>query len=634
MVDGASETEPAGKRRVAGVIGQAVQRLDRQLRRKRVFWPGIGGAYDGIGPGAWKAEGAVDDTGWLPEDCPVRPLGFDGESFYFEDTRGQIFDTQGKALGVERVQILFAGYEDFLHWAWPTWAGSEKNRYVKGWDTMHARRDLYGAAKEKGAWAPTQKVRGRGAWRDEETGKLILHCGEDLWVNGELQDTGQHGEFFYVRRERTFVPWPDPVLVEDNPAVKLVEQLRSWNWVRGDVDVMLALGWIGVALMGAALDWRPSAFIVGDKGTGKSELLKLFKAVLRRLMVSSANASEAGLYQLVGHDAVPIAIDELEGEDAPLQAQAIIKMARDAASGDIKIRGGQNHVGVQFDARSTFLFSAINPPPLPPASLSRLALLQLRPLENTSSKPAPLKAADTVGPLLWRRIVDGWPEWPRLYDQYRDVLRNNGHDSRGQDTFGTFLAAAHTLLGDEGMDAAGLPFEKLEHWGIQLRADVAPETANAQANWEKCLEALLTSPLDRWNKGERRTIGQILEDLADDRGPNPLPFSMARDVLAGCEIGLMPAGVVGDGVGLAIPLSSKAINGLLADTSWAGKGMDGSWKFALGQAPENIVRARVPLKHGRVDNRVSIGGVQKRVLFVSLADLKAWQEKGSEDERT
>jgi DNA replicative helicase MCM subunit Mcm2 (Cdc46/Mcm family) len=110
-------------------------------------------------------------------------------------------------------------------------------------------------------------------------------------------------------------------------------------------------------------------FFVGDAGTGKSELHRVLKAILMRGLISTTNATSAGLYQLVGHDSLPIAIDELEGEDAPGQSQQIIKMARDAASGSVRIRGGANHQGVEFAARSTFLFSAINPPPLPPASL-------------------------------------------------------------------------------------------------------------------------------------------------------------------------------------------------------------------------------------------------------------------------
>jgi hypothetical protein len=47
------------------------------------------------------------------------PLGYEGENYYFVDTAGQVFSTGDKALGVERMQKLFMGAEDFLCWAWP-----------------------------------------------------------------------------------------------------------------------------------------------------------------------------------------------------------------------------------------------------------------------------------------------------------------------------------------------------------------------------------------------------------------------------------------------------------------------------------------------------------------------------------
>lgn len=626
---GTQENVPPGQRKVSGVIAAGVSRLEHKLRQKNILWPEKGKPLNGTTPGMWKAEGLVDETGELPEDCPVRALGYDGENYYFEDTSGQIFNTGDKALGVERMQKLFAGNEDFLCWAWPSWSGKGAGADVTNFKTEEARRDLFAACRDRGPWSPTDMVRGRGAWSDEQ-GRLILHCGEFLWVEGNkpdpMTDTGEVGDYFYVRRPKSISPWNMPVHRDDNPAVQLVEILRTWNFVRGDVDVMLLLGWIGVALMGAALDWRPSVFLVGDAGTGKSELHRVLKAILGRGMISTTNATSAGLYQLVGHDALPICIDEIEGEDSPDQAQQIIKMARDAASGSVRIRGGANHQGVEFSARSTFLFSAINPPPLPPASLSRLAVLQLRALQTRDGKAPTIKAAETIGPMLLRRIVDSWREWPGRYEAYRKTLRDNGHSSRGQNTFGTFLAAAHLLLGDEGMDDAGLPWEKLESWGIQLAADVAPEVSGGQANWAKCIEEILTSPIDAWNKGDRHTIGQLLSDLIDDR--NAATFGGTREKLAAAGLGLLEVGKVGEGYGLAVPIGGREINRLLQDTAYAGKGSNGGWDWALQQAPAPIVKAKVVLKTGKdPDNRVTIGGAQRRCRFISLKDLRDWQEE-------
>lgn len=629
--------QPAGKRKVAAIVAGAIENLELQAERKKVVWPPKGMAYEGIKPGAWGSEGFIDDTGHLPAHCPVTPLGYEGENHYFVDTAGQVFATGDKVLGLERMQKLFMGAEDFLCWAWPSWTAGGN---VKTFKAEEARRDLFAASAERGPWSATEMVRGRGTWRGEQ-GELIVHGGEGLWIRHrdrvEKKPAGEHGDYFYVRRPRTIAPWSTPVTIEENPAIHLFEILRTWNFVRGDTDCMLLLGWIGTALYGAALDWRPSIFLIGDRGVGKSELLRNLKAILLRGLISTTNATSAGLYQLVAHDSLPVAIDELEGEDAPEQSQQIIKMARDAASGSVRIRGGANHQGVEFAARSTFMFSAINPPPLPPASLSRLAMIQMRPIGATD-KPAPtLEAAETIGPRLLRRLADGWYDdgqgenFPALYKGYRAALRTNGHDQRGQDTFGTFLAAAHVLLGNDGMAHLGLEAMNLDDWGSKLAADAAPETANQQPNWSRCIEELMIAQVDTWNKGERRTVGQVLDDFHRTHGQvNGIDEDMVNHALAPAGLTILPPSPAAgrEGYTLCVPHSGREVANLLRDTSYAGsRGSSGSWSYALQQAPENIVPRNVMLRgRAKATNRVSVAGTQRRCSFIDLEELRKWQE--------
>lgn len=617
-----ARAEPKGKRRVAAVTGGARQRLEVQAARQSAPRDGARG---GIEPGKWREAGNVDATGCLPADTPVRPLGYDGENFFFVDTRGQVFNTGGKSMGVERLQILFAGREDFLCWAWPAF---DKKGAIAGFKSEEVRRDLFAACDKRGAWSMTDLVRGRGGWRTDD-GRLLLHCGEYLWLDGRLHDTGEVGEHFYVRRPAGIVPWSQPVAADDNPAPDLFRALRSWNFERGDVDCMIQLGWYGVAMLGAALDWRPSTFTVGDAGTGKSELMKLHKTVLGRAMVSTTNASEAGLYQLVGHDSVPIGIDELEGDDGIEQSQKIIKMARDAASGSVRIRGGADHKGVEFKAQSSFAFSAINPPPIPPASMTRLAVLQLGPLKSRDGKVPELKDADSVGPRLLRRIADSWERLPTLYDGYREALRNVGHDSRGQNTFGMFLACAHMLLGDDGMDTLDLPYEHLDWWGEQLSADAVPELGDKKPAWLDCLHNILTTPIDNYNHGVKTTPAQVIEklDLA------VIEETEARSILAAADIGLVGKGACGQGFGLAIPNQSKVLGRMLQDTPYGHRGGNGSWSWALRRGPEPVVvKGLVTGSRDdgsvKTDNRFSVAGQQRRCMFISLSDYRAFERRG------
>lgn len=611
--------QDTGKRRVAAITGAARARLDIATHRSTITtWPQPGMPHQGVPPGAWKEQGEVDDTGCLPEDCPIRPLGYDGELYYYVDTKGQVFCTGDKAMGVERIQKLFSRHEDFLMWAWPSY---NKKNQVAGFKAEEVRRDIYAAADTRGPWSPTELVRGRGAWISSE-GRLVLHCGEYLWMDGKLEDTGEVGTHFYVRRPAGMVPWSQPVPHEDNPAAELCRMFRTWTMDRGEVDAMLLMGWLGVAMLGGALDWRPSAFIVGEAGTGKSELIKLLKTVLGRGMISTTNATEAGLYQHVGHDSLPIWIDELESDDNPDQAKKVLKMARDTASGSVRIRGGADHKGVEFQARSAFGFSGINPPPIPPANLTRLAIIQLGPLVTADGIAPNLSDPETTGPRLLRRLVDQWEDLPRIYEQYRTVLRAGGHDSRGQNTFGTFLACAHLLLGDDGLEACGLPFESLDYWSSALAADVVPELQDKDPSWLECLKFILASRIDNYSHGSRQTVAQVLEELRLQE----IEEGAARSRLALADLGLVPKGFVGPGFALAIPNKSRTLGKMLADTAYGDRGGAGSWSFALRRGPPEICHKGIHKGNqadgtGKLDNRYTVAGQQQRCTFISLDDF-------------
>ncbi len=612
---------------MGGFVSMSVQKTKLAERRQAPDYPTPGNPWNGIKPGEWYKNAPLDETGFLPDDCPVRPLGYDGESFYFLDTMGQVFNTGDGSLGVERIQKLFAGHEDFLYWAWPA---KEAKRMIADptFKSERVRRDLYAACRDRGAWTQSDTVRGRGAWRDLE-GNLILHCGDHLFINGEIEDTGEHGDFIYPRRPPSLAPWGQPVPPEANPAVEIFELLRTWNFSRGDTDAMFLLGWIGVAMLGGALDWRPSIFAVGDAGTGKSELFGkhgLLRAILGRMMISTTNASEAGLYQLVGHDSLPIAIDELEGDDSHDQAQKIIKMARDAASGSVRIRGGQNHKGVDFQAQSTFSFSGINPPPIPPANLTRLVIIEMLPLKPSSNKSPVLKAAETVGPRLLKILLDSWSDLKARLDEYYAILRDAGHGSRGQKTFGTFLAMAHTMLGQAGLEKLGLPHETSEGgfavWGQRLAPDMLPELEGVEPEWKKCLDMILTSVIDVHTGGGKRTVAQELQRLKVDPEAT---FNGVRERLNAIDLGLR--GSVDAGLVLVVPNASQTLGKALINTPYGDLGGNGSWRWALRRGPPEIILKEIDLGEGKMGNRVTVAGAQRRCIFVNLKEYKEWLKK-------
>ena len=307
-------------------------------------------------------------------------------------------------------------------------------------------------------------VRGPGAW--EEDGKLVLHCGDIIYYGDKSLKPCQIEKHLYP--SAPVVPRPAPASSTGVPAEKLLKMFNCWNWRRKELDAYLLLGWIGASMLGGALQWRPMAWMTGDKATGKSTIHDVLKAVHGTGgLIHATDPTAAGLWQSVGHASLPIVLDEMESEAEAdnRKNQNIIKFARHAASGGLTLRGGSGHKGTSFIARSCFLFSSILVPPLTSQDQSRIVILQLDKLEP-SSKPPVLKPKELAefGAVFRRRLMDQWPRFEKTLNLYFLGLQKYGHGGRSCDLFGTLLACADLLLYDQEPES-----DDVERWSKRLK---------------------------------------------------------------------------------------------------------------------------------------------------------------------
>ena len=597
-------------------VAAASEDAKRALRRKQrdhVRDPDVGEVRliegEEVPPGRWSP-----DLWGLPPDCPVQVLGMDGDALYVIDALGQLADISDSNFGQNKVQRLFLHRMGYLYWAWPRFGQKGK---ITGFDTVAVRDALYKAAGRRGAWSPGDKVRGRGGWTDR-AGNLVLHCGDVLYVKGREQPIGNYESHFYPRRPGLPEPWSLPVSDESMDGTNLWAALSTFTFERPLVDPVLLIGWMAAAFLGAALDWRPMIFVVGDRGVGKSSLQTLIKGVLGDALIKAADTTAAGIYQRVGQDSLPVAVDELEAGADNSRVLAVIKLARLAASGDMMMRGGSNHVGTSFRAFNCFLFSAINRPPVPPQDLSRMALITLMPRDpSRTAERVPVIDADVVGRMMLRRLVDAWPHFQEFYALYRAALGKGGHDGRGQDTYGTLLTCAHLVLGDGLLERYGLPTDAdgLDAWGEMLAAASLPEREDAGENWRRCLGHLLTSRVEAWRHGIRHTVGQLMHELQQGQ----CSLADANRDLAQADLMALPAADVVPGAlgyALAVPNSGPMIAQMFRGTEWGGDGGAGVWSAALRQGPTRLVVT------DKAKNKLRINGMQRRCTIVMLLELE------------
>lgn len=572
-----------------------------------------------IDPAQWRNAGYMDRRTGLPMNCPVTPLGKLGDVFFFLNTLGEVHTLAANA-GKGHIDALFAGRPNYLCWAWPQWSvprSKEESRVVKNWAAEEARQDLFAACAYKGVFELEDRVRGRGAWRDDDGG-VIYHAGDAVLIQGKWRPPGEHGRFIYPGRPKIGRPAAVAEATgEGSPGDVLLQGLRSWNWERGELDALLFLGWLMTAKVGGALSQRPIVFITGGEGSGKSTLQGLGRYAMNGALLKTSNTTQAGIYQVVRQDSVAVMVDEMEAKDDTRTTDKIIELARIAYSGDKMQRGGENGVGREFAVMSSFLFSSIAKPAMGSQDASRMAVLQLRDLEPGDRDvlgDLGLKDAKTVQAigqqlllrmLKWSEAPAGISRWDALLNLFRKALREVGHDARSADTFGALAAGAHVALHDAMPDS-----QQLEDWQALLRADVLIETATREKSWRKCFTYLLDAQPDVWRTYAKKSVGQYLLAWRDTDHFDDVETRLP-------EVGLTISWPHGeakswDNARLFVPTKHPALYDLFKGTSWAGRlGEDGPWAGVLRLMPEQL------RENGKCDKGLD----KKRAgLFVSLAD--------------
>ncbi len=533
----------------------------------------------------------------LPDNFPVQPLGVSGSDCHYLDAVGQYQVLGPREHSRNHLVNLTAPAEKVLY---DHWGRHDREGQVNGIHADRAAEAFMAACKIKGPFDPAERVRGRGAWRGGK-GELILHCGDAVYIGGRWLKPGAHEGFVYPGAA------PSPRPAEDwqpggpkGPAEKLLGLLKTWSWSRPDLDPHLLLGWSCAAMLGGALVWRPMVWVTGDRGTGKSTMHRAIQLVMGGSILTVSDATAAGIWQKTGHASLPVAFDEIEPDADNRQNQNIIKLARQAASGGIVLRGGADHKGSEFVARSCFLFSSILIPPLLSQDRSRMAMLELGALATARPVELDPETLGGLGAAIRRRLVSAWSRFDGTLEAYRMALAGKGHGGRSADQFGTLLACADLALHDR--EPSG---DDLDVWSEHLKIEQSGAAGDfdEDADHERCLAHLLTMPIDAYRGGKRenlatfiaRAVGKVDGDQAE-----------AREVLLTHGLRLVTHG---ENQFLAVANAHQALAHMFHATHWAARsGAAGVWAQALKRLPG----AKAPPRPLR------FGGPQSRCVLVPL----------------
>jgi putative DNA primase/helicase len=397
------------------------------------------------------------------------------------------------------------------------------------------------------------KVRGKGIWRD--AGRVVVHFGNWLLVDGKKKQLGGiETEFFYSRSDPIQVALEGGLTLADKALI--LEILDSFDWEDGNVlgkaslHKELFLGFLCEMMICGGLDWRTHLWLIGTAGTGKSTLWKLASnlTLVFHKEFQGSSTSEAGVRQEVGCDAVPILLDEMEGDTAKTENRitGVVEYLRTCSTdGSAPItKGGMNHKAVRFQGRSMGLLSSINPVLLTMQDKERFIVVSLVKPRLSSEAAKRIRTAryrelkgkiDSIGKDFSARLFQhGIENLESIVDNVKElevVLIRKTKDQREAKSYGTPLSAAYNFrYGRKGDEKEMAEYINQFNWGDmepkQFDFDVAkqPMGLDEETSAEKQLFNILLTTIIRVEGNDGRIVDRTVMQLLDDIHTNSSPF--------------------------------------------------------------------------------------------------------------
>ena len=523
-------------------------------------------------------------------DVPFRMLGVDrGTCFYLPSDVPQILELSASAHTKLNLLLLAP-----LHW-WERWYPSER----KGQETVNwsmAANALLQQSKRVGVFSHDQ-VRGRGAWWDD--GRAAVHMGDSVVIDRQVYGlVDVPSRFIYEARPRWNVNTDNPLTTSE--AVKLAEICAMPNWEKSISGKLLA-GFCFLAPIGGALSYRPSVWITGKSGTGKSTVLEklIWRMVESVCMYAASNTSEAGIRQGLETDAIPVVFDEFESESKRQsdQVQEVLKLLTLSATdnGAAIYKGSSSGKASAFRVRSMFSFSSIGVNIGQHAARTRVSVLSL--VRDRDEAQGLLKFNRMID-MIEETMTDEWVQ--RMHARAISMIPVVRHNARvfaeagavvlGMrrlgDQIGTLLAGCYALYSSNKISP-----EKAREW-LESQDWDDERAINEQADESMCIAHIFgrICRLSTSAGNIERSVGELVQKVAGTGHDHAITKDEADSTLK--RMGLR----VSDGK-LMVANNHPELKRMLDNTQWGN-----SWALTIGRI-EGAEKSDKPQKFAGVTSR-------------------------------
>lgn len=538
----------------------------------------------------------------LPDEPEgVIPLGHDrGIFFYYSRSGRQVW-----AIPPERhTRLALSGMASTAHY----WQRMGRFKSEKGdlkWPEIAEW--LMDECRKRGVYDP-DLVRGRGVWLDGD--RVVLHAGDGLVVGGEFGPLVLADSRHIYEAARPLLRSQSEGLrtAEANRLLKICEMLR---WEKPHHARLLA-GWIAIAPICGALRWRPSIWLTGGKGSGKSYVSEaIIYGTLGRIALSVLGTTTApAVRQVLGSESRPVLFDEAEAEDAAsaMRMQAMLDLVRQSSSESEAViaKGGAQGRASTYRVRACFAFQSINISLKHAADESRVSVLVLR--EAAKKSPESNEQFERLSKLVDETITPEWADGLVLrMVQLVPVIRQSAEtfaraiaaklgSRRLGDQLGTLLAGAYALHSNE-------PITPEKAAEVIARPEWLEQADEAEPDESRCLAHLLAHRVRM--DGNEISIGRLIEcahSMEADIHPNS---DRARRMLS--ENGVR-YGERNGRFGCFVSTNHTALKGAMRATPWAS-----AWSKSLARLHGAETGRGVEIRFGM--------GQGKRAVWLPMATI-------------
>lgn len=497
----------------------------------------------------------------------IRPMGYNGDQYYFlPRSTGQVTAMTATALG-HSLNLERLAPRSF--WESRFGGGDVSERKLAN----AAGAAMIQACHMVGIYNP-DRVRGIGAWL--EKGECVFNSGEHLITpSGTIPSCDYLSPTGHLYPLSVSVIADLPHQMEDREAFEIVRLATVLNWA-DPISGYYLVGWIVTSILGGVMQWRPHAYLTGDRGAGKSTIIeRLIKPLLGTLAIEADGGStEAGIRHAILNSSRPVIMDEAEGNSRTDRDKmaSVMNLIRASSSGGKVINANE-----EFRCRASFLLAGINPQIRTEADKSRIVVIHLRNDDRHDARErysdfrtrlSRLTRGDAAGRLI-SRLIGCAQHLGETLDRISTALHKIGASARFADQHAALLAGVWLLVKRRAPtdEEAGEFIAK-----VGMTADQSAARDEVSGENYKVLSELMTSEVnyDADGVSRRSTVAGMIETVR--RGENGAPAATS---------GLSDLGIAVVGDMVRIAKSSPRIARLLRDTPWSGDG----WGRHLASLP-------------------------------------------------